>query len=157
MPAAVAAIAVAIILGGGMGLFSGKRPDTLGAREGRLAPCPGTPNCVSSQAAPGDAGHHIAPLFFTGPPAAAWTALLDVLRQTERCAVIRQDAGYLHAEFTSRLMGYVDDVEMLMDEKASVIHVRSASRLGSSDFGVNRKRIEAIRASLAARAAAPGR
>jgi uncharacterized protein (DUF1499 family) len=66
-----------------------------------------------------------------------------------RCAVIRHDTGYLYAEFRSRLLGYVDDVEFVHDAAAGVIHVRSASRLGRRDFGVNRDRVEAIRARMA--------
>ena len=134
-----------------MGLFSGQRPGNLGARDGRLAPCASTPNCVSSQADPKDGGHYIAPLVFTGPAPAAWWALLAVLRGGPRVLIVAEKTAYLHAEFTSRLMGYVDDVEFLLDEKASLIQVRSASRLGSSDFGVNRKRVDAIRAALGAR------
>ncbi len=134
-----------------MGLFSGQRPDNLGVREGRLAPCKTTPNCVSSQADPTDAGHHIAPLAFAGAPEAAWAALLAELRARGEAAVVTEKPGYLHAEFTSRLLAYVDDVEFLLEDKAALIQVRSASRLGSSDFGVNRKRIESIRAALAAR------
>ena len=129
-----------------MGLFSGTRPANLGVREGKLAPCPGTPNCVSSQAAAADAGHYIAPI--GAASAATWQALLELLKSEPRVRVVAGSPGYIHAEFTSRLMGYVDDVEFVLDEKAALIHLRSASRLGSSDFGVNRKRIEAIRARL---------
>ncbi|MSQ53616.1 MAG: DUF1499 domain-containing protein [Betaproteobacteria bacterium] len=136
-----------------MGIFSGQRPGNLGAREGRLAACPDKPNCVSSHAEPMDAGHYIAPLAISGGAVFAWQALLAVVRECERCAIIDEKPGYLHAEFTSGLMGYVDDAEFLLDEKASSIEVRSASRLGSSDFGVNRKRVEAIRAAWVARLA----
>ena len=141
-----------------MGFFSGQRPDTLGVREGRLAPCPETPNCVSSQTDPKDAGHYIAALnvpevlpgsgAHTAPGAHAWSALMRVLRATERAAVVDERPGYARAEFKSRWMGYVDDVEFLWDEKAGLIDVRSASRLGRSDFGVNRKRIEDLRKAL---------
>ena len=67
----------------------------------------------------------------------------------ERVTVVKAEAGYLYAEFSTRIMGYVDDVEFVLDETAGAIQVRSASRLGSSDFGVNRERIESIRARLA--------
>ena len=127
------------------------RPAGLGVRDGRLAPPKRTPNCVSSQAEPGDRVHYIEPLRFSGPPASAWAALKAVLRGMERVSVVReQQPGYLHAEFTSRLMGFVDDVEFLVDEKTAVIHVRSASRLGRRDFGVNRERVESIRRGLTA-------
>ncbi len=133
-----------------MGLFSGKRPDNLGAARGRLAPCRPTPNCVSSQADLGDRTHYIEPLRFSGDATRAWAALGVAVRGMERAQVVRADAGYLYAEFTSRLMGYVDDVEFLLDARARLIHVRSASRLGIRDFGVNRARIEAVRERLAA-------
>jgi uncharacterized protein (DUF1499 family) len=128
-----------------MGLLSGRRPDNLGVVKGRLAPCKSTPNCVSSQADRGDATHYIEPLRYKGPGARAWVVLKVVLQGMERAAVVREDNAYLYAEFTSRWMGYVDDVEFALDEKAGVIHVRSASRLGIRDFGVNRERVEAIR------------
>jgi uncharacterized protein (DUF1499 family) len=133
-----------------MGLFSGKRPDNLGAVRGRLTPCRPTPNCVSSQADLGDRTHYIEPLRFAGDPARAWAAVEVVIRGMERANVVRADRAYLYAEFTSRLMGYVDDVELLLDGPARVIHVRSASRLGIRDFGVNRERVETIRGRLAA-------
>jgi len=149
--ALAAVITLVLLLGGYVGLFSGQRPGNLGARDGRLAPCASTSNCVSSQADSKDGGHYIAPLAIAGGAPAAWSALLAVLRAEPRVLIVAEKSGYLHAEFTSRLMGYVDDVEFLLDEKASLIQVRSASRLGSSDFGVNRKRVEAIRAALNAR------
>ena len=137
-------IAVLILAGGQMGLLSGTRPTNLGVVEGRLPPCKTTPNCVSSQADPSDAGHYIAPLAFTGDPARAWNALKRVVKAFERVVVVREEQGYLYAEFTSRLMGYVDDTEFVLDP-AGAIHVRSASRLGRKDFGVNRERVEAVR------------
>jgi uncharacterized protein (DUF1499 family) len=133
-----------------MGLLSGRRPDNLGAVKGRLAPCRPTPNCVSSQAEPGDPTHYIEPLRFSGPPARAWAVLKAVVQGMERAHIVEERPGYLYAEFTSRLMGYVDDVEFALDEKAGVIHVRSASRLGRRDFGVNRERVETIRARMSA-------
>jgi uncharacterized protein (DUF1499 family) len=133
-----------------MGLFSGKRPDNLGAVRGRLAPPKPTPNCVSSQADPGDRVHYVEPLRFSGPPARAWATLDVIVRGMERASIVREDGRYLYAEFTSRLMRYVDDVEFVLDETAGVIHVRSASRLGRSDFGVNRERVETVRARMAA-------
>lgn len=130
-----------------MGLFSGKRPDNLGVREGRLSPCKPTPNCVASQADKADAAHYIEPLKFSGPADKAWPALQRVLGGMQRMTIVSAGPGYLYAEFTSKLMGYIDDVEFLLDP-AGAIHVRSASRLGSGDMGVNRARIEAIRTRL---------
>jgi len=126
--------------------FTGKRPTNLGVTNGRLAPPPRKPNCVSSQADPADAVHHIAPLELKGDAAAAMKKLRAVVEGMARTKVIESRADYLYAEFSTALMGYVDDVEFYCDGRA--IHVRSASRLGHSDLGVNRKRVEAIRAAL---------
>ncbi|MFP4010047.1 MAG: DUF1499 domain-containing protein, partial [Spirulinaceae cyanobacterium] len=112
-------------------MFAGKRPNNLGVKEGKLAPCPGTPNCVNSQSS--DAQSQIEPL-----PAVPMTQLRSVIEGMERSKIIEQNDNYLYAEFTSKLMGFVDDVEFFLDSNANVIHVRSASRLGKSDLGVNR-------------------
>lgn len=121
----------------------GTRPPDLGVRDGRLAPCPASPNCVSSRAP--DDGHRVAPLTYTGPAQDAMKKLTTIVRSLPRTAVITTTDTYLHAEFTSFLFRFTDDVEFLIDDAAKVIHVRSASRLGYSDLGVNRKRIETIR------------
>jgi uncharacterized protein (DUF1499 family) len=125
-------------------LFAGQRPSNLGVKEGQLAPCPNSPNCVVSQGNP-DADHAIAPLQYSGDGAAAMAKLVAVIQAMPRTNVVQQTDDYLYAEFTSQLMGYVDDVEFYLDSAESVIQVRSASRLGQSDLGVNRKRVEAIR------------
>jgi uncharacterized protein (DUF1499 family) len=126
-------------------LLAGRRPLNLGARDGRLAPPKRTPNCVSSQADSADAEHYIAPIAFKGALADAMAAAKKAVQSMERSRVVREDKGYLYAEYASKLLGYVDDVELLFDENAGVFHVRSASRLGRKDFGVNRKRVEALR------------
>jgi len=132
-----------------MGLFSGTRPDNLGVHDGRLAPPKPTPNCVSSQADKNaDAGHYVEPLRYGGEANKAWEALRGIVSGMQRVDVVKSESNYLHAEFSSRLMGYVDDAEFYLDGARGLIHVRSASRLGRSDFGVNRERIEAIRARL---------
>ncbi|PSB18296.1 DUF1499 domain-containing protein [filamentous cyanobacterium CCP1] len=130
--------------------FSGKRPTTIGVSDGKLAACPTTPNCVSSQAPDADEQHKIAPLTYTTSPAEAMTTLKAVIQGMERTEIISESENYLYAEFTTPLMGYVDDVEFLLDPTANLIHVRSASRLGQSDLGVNRKRVEEIRSKFAA-------
>jgi uncharacterized protein (DUF1499 family) len=124
-------------------VFSWKRPDDLGVRDGRLAPCKRSPNCVSSQASPADLEHYVAPLH--GSMAAARNAVESLPRTT----IIREEKNYLYAEFRSKLLGYVDDVEFFFD--GQVIQVRSCSRLGRRDFGVNRKRVEALRRLIEAR------
>ncbi len=135
-----------------MGLFSGTRPDNLGVHDARLAPPKRTPNNVNSQIdRNADPQHYIEPLRYTGDAKRAWAALRRVVDGMQRVKVVKSEPNYLYAEFSTRLMGYVDDTEFCLDEKAGVIHVRSASRLGSGDFGVNRERIESIRAKLAQR------
>jgi uncharacterized protein (DUF1499 family) len=126
--------------------LSGKRPTNLGIRDGKLAPCPNKPNCVSSQA--GDRKHATPPLTFSGDPAVAMQKLVGVVQAMARTRIIESKTDYLYAEFSTAVMGFVDDVEFYCDGK--VIHVRSASRLGYSDFGVNRNRVEAIRQAFRA-------
>ena len=138
----------ALILGGQMGLLNGKRPVGLGVQDGKLKPAPSSPNCVSSQAT--TEYHQIAPLTYTGDGQAAFAKLKGIVSGMQTAVVIDSKPGYLYAEYTSKLLGFVDDVEFYLDEKASVIHVRSASRLGHKDFGVNRGRIEAVRAAFGA-------
>ncbi len=124
-------------------VFSWKRPDNLGVREGRLAACKRTPNCVSSQANPSDLEHYIAPIH--GSMAVA----REAVRSMPRTTIVEDQANYLYAEFRSRLLGYVDDLELYFD--GQVIHARSCSRLGRRDFGVNRKRVEELRRLIEAR------
>lgn len=135
-------------------MFSWKRPDNLGVTDGRLAPCRRTPNCVSSQADPADAVHYIAPIPFRGDAAAAIAAARKAVQEMQRSTVIREDAGYLYAEFRSKLVGFVDDVEFAFDGKAGVLHVRSSSRVGRRDYGVNRARVESLRRRIAKAAGA---
>jgi len=125
-------------------LLAGAPPAALGARDGRLSPCPASPNCVSSQAA--DADHRIAPIAYTGDAAGALAKLAGVIAAQGGATIVAQHDGYLYATFQTPLMGFVDDVEFVVDPARHVIHVRSASRLGHRDFGVNRKRIETLRA-----------
>jgi uncharacterized protein (DUF1499 family) len=132
-------------------MLSGKRPDNLGAKGGRLAPCKRSPNCVSSQADRADGEHYIAPIAFNGTPGEAMPAAKRAVEAMERASVVREEGGYLYAEFRSKLLGFVDDLELLYDEKAGAFHVRSASRLGRRDFGVNRARVEKLRALIPAR------
>jgi uncharacterized protein (DUF1499 family) len=135
-------------------VFAGKQPTNLGLHDGRLAPCRPTPNCVSSQADPVDAVHYIAPIPFKGAPVEAMAAVQRAVERLPRAIVVRYEPAYLYARFRSRLLGFVDDVEFAYDASAGVIQVRSASRLGRGDLGVNRARIEAIRALVLHRASA---
>ena len=118
-------------------------PPNLGPGDGRLAPCGKAPNCVSSQAS--DPRHVIAPLEFSGSPAQAFDDLERLVASLPRTRIVARSGNYMHAEFTTRLFRFTDDVEFLLDEPAGLIHVRSASRIGRSDFGTNRRRVETIR------------
>ncbi|MGB1580592.1 MAG: DUF1499 domain-containing protein [Nevskiales bacterium] len=126
-------------------IFRGRRPGNLGVVNGRLADGPNKPNWVSSQTT--DKKHAIAALGFEGDAKAAVERLRDTIDAMPRTRLIEGGGKYLYFEFSSALMGYVDDVEFYCD--GEVIHVRSASRLGYSDLGANRKRIETIRAAFA--------
>lgn len=138
------ALVAALMIGGCAG---GSPPLNLGLSEGRLKPCPNSPNCVSSLAAA--VGQRVEPLPYAGDAEKAQRRLLAVLNGMERVHIQRTDPGYIHAEFRSAIWGFVDDVEFQF-EPSGVIQMRSASRLGYYDFGVNRERIEAIRVRFAA-------
>jgi uncharacterized protein (DUF1499 family) len=128
-----------------------RRPDNLGVKDGRLAPCPASPNCVSSQADPGDAEHRIEPLAFDGTPVEALNRIQAILATLPRVRIVSVTDNYLHVEFTSLLFRFVDDVEFYADPAARCVHLRSASRAGRSDLGVNRRRMESFRQAFAAR------
>ena len=117
------------------------------AKTSRLQPCPDSPNCVCSDA---QDAHAIAPFKLKTPPAQAWETVRRTLAGLPRARVAQATSDYLQAEFTSRVFRFVDDVEMELRPTAGIIAVRSASRVGYSDFGVNRKRIEDLRRRLQA-------
>ena len=109
-----------------------------------LPTCPSSPNCVSTQAQ--DEGHTIAPFRYRKSRAEAKEALKEIVRSLPRSKLVEEDESYLHYEFTSLLLRFVDDVEFLFDDEAKTIHFRSASRTGYGDLGVNRNRMEQVRA-----------
>lgn len=119
---------------------AGEPPQNIGIQNGSLASCPESPNCVSSYES--DEEHGIAPI------GASLEQIEQVLLSMDAANIVQASDNYLYAEFTSALMGYVDDVEFLHDASSGVTHVRSASRLGHSDLGANRKRVESIREKL---------
>ena len=145
---AIAGLAFHLATATGDTVFSWQRPDNLGVKDGRLAPPSRTPNSVSSQADPADAEHYIAPIPFKGEAPAAIAAVRKAIESMRDSTIVRADGNYLYAEYRTKTMRFVDDVEFHFDEKAALIHVRSASRLGRRDFGVNRARVEAIRARI---------
>ncbi|KAB0665860.1 DUF1499 domain-containing protein [Oryzomonas japonica] len=129
------------ILSGLLAACTGERPTNLGMRDGRLTACPTSPNCVLSQA--DDERHRIAPLSFTGEPDAAFARLKQLLARRTDATVIEERPGYLRAELRTTL--FTDDAEFLLDRERRCIQIRSASRLGYSDLGKNRRRMEEIR------------
>jgi len=135
----LALISMAAIFAG----CTGKTPELIGVKDGRFAECPSKPNCVSSMTV--DETHFIEPFKYTGDYNKAKTALVDSIGSLDRVRVITDTDNYIHAEFKSKLFRFVDDVEFLIDDKTKTVHIRSASRVGYSDMGVNRKRMEALR------------
>jgi uncharacterized protein (DUF1499 family) len=123
-------------------------PGDLGLEEGTISDCPQSPNCVSTKAR--DEQHHIEPLRVEGTRAEAVLRLRLALATIPRLKIVVENQGYLRAEATSGLFRFVDDLEFLVEEESGLIHARSASRVGYSDFGANRKRLERIREALAA-------
>jgi len=115
-------------------------------KDGNLTPCPESPNCVSSQST--DEKHFIEPLSYDGSLVEAREKLVSIIQSMKRSQIILKEDTYIHAEFTSALFRFVDDTEFYFDDAAKTIHMRSASRVGYSDLGVNRKRIETIRSKF---------
>jgi uncharacterized protein (DUF1499 family) len=141
LPAAAALVALAVI-----GLAVAARlvppPDTLGVREGQLTPCPDSPNCVSSQSS--DPQHAMEPISYDTTQEEARARLLSIIGSMERTTVLESRADYIHVEFRSQVFGFPDDVEFFFDEANKQIHFRAAARLGHSDMGVNRARMQSI-------------
>ena len=107
-----------------------------------LPPCPSRPNCVSTQA--GDRRHRMSPILFRCPVEEAQERLRRIVRGMARAAVTADRPGYLAASFRSRIFGFMDDAEFVLDGEKGEIHFRSAARTGYYDFGVNRSRMESI-------------
>ena len=133
----------------GLSHMSARTPDRIGPVDGRLMGCPGPDNCVSTEADTPD--RRIDPLAASGPVDEVMDRLAGVIGSMEGAEVVERRGNYLRAVFTSRLWRFRDDLECLYDQEAGRIEVRSASRVGYSDFGVNRKRVERLREMLAGR------
>jgi uncharacterized protein (DUF1499 family) len=151
----VAALPLALLAAGQLGLLAGRAPTDLGVHDGRLKPPARTPNSVSSQADlwPGIESRdeaRVAPLPLVGDGPATIAQLRAIVVAMPGATLVTERDDYLYVRFRSRWLGFVDDAEFWFDPAAQVVHVRSASRVGRRDFGVNRARIEAIRARLSA-------
>jgi uncharacterized protein (DUF1499 family) len=143
-----------VLAAGQFGLLRGSPPSDRALRDGKLKPPSRTPNSVSSQADLWPASEYdveyarIEPLRFARDPVAAMNRLRDVLNAWPGATIVENRPDYIAVEFETRWLRFVDDAEFLLDPVAHVIHVRSKSRLGRRDFGVNRARIEALRRKL---------
>lgn len=127
----------------------GSNKVTTGIVDGRLTPCPESPNCVSSDAS--DELHRVEPYRLKAAPEQAWRGLRDVVEAQERITVITADDTYVHVEVRSAIFRFVDDAEFHLRAQDGIIAVRSAARVGHGDMGVNRQRVETIREALRAR------
>ena len=149
----VLVLAILLVVFGQLGMLKGKTPSNLGVQDGKLKLPSKTPNSVSSQAHlypdhPQHAYAAIEPFKFTGDADFAMEKLANLLQKGERTTVVKRDPGYIYAQCSTKLLKYTDDVEFWLDKPAGVIHVRSSSRLGRKDLGVNRARVESIRAEF---------
>ncbi len=124
-------------------LISGCSTPEIGLVENGLRPCPDKPNCVTSM--DGDEAHSIAPILYITGREAARNKIKRLVSDMDRTQIITDRHDYIHVVFISKVMRFKDDVEFWFPEKGNSIHIRSASRLGYSDLGVNRKRVEEIR------------
>ena len=127
---------------------AGTMPE-LGVENDKLKQCPQSPNCVNSQAK--DKEHFIEPLSVNATPPETKNYILKILNELKQAKIVVVEDNYIRAEFVSTIFRSVDDVEFYFPDENSkelIIHVRSASRVGYSDLGVNRKRIELIRRKL---------
>jgi uncharacterized protein (DUF1499 family) len=118
------------------------RPTNLGVTAGQLAPCPPTPNCVSTQST--TAEHQMAPLPYTGTLDETKARLRQVVEGAGRATLLTDEGPYVAYLFRSPRMGFPDDVEFYLDDQAKQIHFRAAARMGEGDGGANRTRMEAI-------------
>lgn len=152
VPVAIVVSTALALLAGQLGWLEGPAPTDLGVTEGRLKPPARVPNSVSSQADPSSKAY-IEPLptrFGDRDGSATLATLQTIVQAMPGAKVVKVDGPYLYVQFTSTWFRFVADTEFWFDASASVVHVRSASRLGETDLGTNRTRIEAIRAQLAA-------
>jgi uncharacterized protein (DUF1499 family) len=150
---AIAIVALVLLIAGQLGLLRGKAPDDLGFKDGKLKRPSRTENSVTSQADlwpdhPMKQYASIAPFKTTGDGSAELQKIEDALKALPRTVIVKREAGYLYAQCTTALLKFTDDIEFALDAPQGLIHVRSASRIGRKDFGVNRMRVEQIRKAI---------
>lgn len=145
------ALPATLILAGQLGLLSGTRPTDLGLKNGLLkAPIKDYWNVISSHAEkqPHTDYHVITPIKFSGSGKEAFAKLEAIVRAMDGATIVTKQDTYIYAEFQTKILKFIDDVEFVLDEPAGVIQIRSASRLGRKDLGANRTRLEAIRSKF---------
>lgn len=150
---AVVVVALLVLVAGQIGLLRGKAPTDLGVKEGKLKRPSRTPNSVTSQADlwpdhPQKAYSAIAPFKASGDGSAEMKKITEALQAMPRTTIIKQEPGYIYAQSTTAALKFTDDIEFALDANKGIIDVRSASRLGRKDFGVNRARVEAVRGAI---------
>jgi uncharacterized protein (DUF1499 family) len=150
---AIAVVALLLVIAGQRGMLRGKAPQDLGVKDGKLKRPALTPNSVTSQADlwpdhPRRTYAAIAPLKAAGDGSLEMKKIAEALQAMPHTIVIKQEPGYIYAQSTTALLKFTDDIEFALDASKGIIDVRSASRLGQKDFGVNRTRVEAIRTAL---------
>lgn len=123
-------------------------PEELGVIDGQLILCPESPNCVSSQSDISDKQHFIKAINYQVSRPNMQLTLEKYLLSTSKYRIVKSELGYLHTEVESDLIGFIDDVEFYLPKDEKLIHIRSASRVGFSDFDVNRNRVRQISAAL---------
>lgn len=129
-------------------VLQNRLPEGLGVTDGFLKPCPTSPNCVSTQAKREDTVHYAEPIVYTGERKATQLSVEFYMLNKGNARIVSSTLGYVHFEVKSRLIGYIDDVEFYFPESDKIVHLRSASRVGYSDGGVNRERVRKIRSLL---------
>ena len=123
-------------------------PDNLGLKNGKLSNCPSRPNCVCTFQDKSDSSHYIAPMTYTSSQPEAMAKIKSALTEISRTKIVTETKNYLHVECTSLVFRFIDDLEIYLDDSTKLVHFRSASRVGHSDLGVNKKRVEALKSKL---------
>ncbi|BFM49266.1 DUF1499 domain-containing protein [Marinomonas sp. THO17] len=139
-------VLIVVLLAGFFGYvkLNSQMPEGLGVTNGQLKVCPESPNCVSTQADPADQEHYVEPFVYSGSRKDIQLRV-EALMLEQGAKMVKNTFGYVHFEVKSDIVGYIDDVEFYFPEGDSVVHIRSASRLGYSDFAINRDRVRQIK------------
>lgn len=124
------------------------RPNNLGVTNGSLTPCPETPNCVCSQSPSEDTKHSIAPMPYSYSEELIREKILEVLNEMARTKIVTASDNYFYVESNTLLLRFTDDFEVYIDDREKLLHFRSASRIGHSDLGTNKRRVEAFKKML---------